>query len=313
MSSENLNHRNEKCHSENQSTSYLLGKLISRMPWTIAAVTLVTGVGIATLLGLPHDWAWGMICWGLLAILLISGIYHERINMEKSQKDDSKSMWKGWWGVCTAIAIITCALTGQSITPSQKQARERQDAIHNSEKLLEVPARNAEQHWKATVADLHDLRFPEPLNDSEPAGDYYRRLYTQMKSAVEKSRRFQANNALSWPANEGLLQMSERHLLIDEKFIKVLEKAINLAENRGLPIDQAPVSERIEQGRNELESILSSEKTSREIAQEYSVPEEIVKELVEIEVLRANQLEEIELMQARMKAYYPSRSFPLPE
>ena len=85
MSSDNLDQRNESQTSENPATSYWFGKLLRQRPWMSATIILVISVGLASLLGLPRDWAWGIICWGLLIILVASGIQQERA--EKADPD----------------------------------------------------------------------------------------------------------------------------------------------------------------------------------------------------------------------------------
>jgi len=314
MSSEHLDDQRKTISSVNRdSTSYLLGRLFKKQPWGTTAFLLIAGTGIASLFGLPSRLSWGVIIWGLLAILIVSEIQHERSKKAAPDYKPAKSMWTGWWSVCTAIAIIVGGLTGQSFFPSQEQSQKRKATYDSASKLMTMPGEKTEQYWKATVFKLHNLRFPQPTNEQETSGAFVRQLHEELSSAVEEARQFQSRNTSAAFVDDELKELVERHLQIDELCLNVLQEAMMLAKQRDLPVDQASVKERIEQGNTDIERILSSQMTISQYANKYSMPQDLAKKILRIELLRVEQLEEIKAMQNRLQQVYSEKQFLLPQ
>lgn len=303
------------------TTSYLLGRLLRQRPWMSASIILVVSVGLSSLLGLSRDWAWGIICWGLLIILVVSGIQKERA--EKSSPDylPRKSMWRGWWGACTAVAILICGLTGQDIFQSQRDQRQRRESAEASARLLQWHEQQnlheqakqlaaTEGYWKVAVSDLHTLRFPVPNDEDQSAPDFYISLSHDLNEAIERAELNHEKNGDF--VDEDLKNMAVRHFQIDKEVLTFAQKVIGIAKSRGLPTNQKSAAESIGEGQRLMERLASDEVSPDQVADEWGLPPEMIEQAIRLEYLRNQQHEEIEAMQEQLRDKLPNGRFLLP-
>ena len=258
--------------------------------------------------------------WGFLALLfmiaLFWGTYAYIAGMVKK---------KNTWGIIFAMVIVSCGLA--KLNRDQERARwtSRVPTHRGPLRLPTTPSPNSNlrgvtpgsgstedaralttaTYWQKTVASLHSLRF-SPASGDEPAGQFYTRLIDAYQAAVSRARSASGQNV-----DQELVEMVTRHLALDDECLELLANVQAIAKARGVPADMTPIGQRAEEGERFLTEFGDDPSRLEDVVDAELLP--IAQRMIKVEVIRFDQLREIEVMQATLKERYRGSDFSLPE
>jgi hypothetical protein len=161
-------------------------------------------------------------------------------------------------------------------------------------------------YWKVAVSELHPHRFGFVEDPNEPASQFYRRWVRDLTSKVQAARTQSSENV-----DKDLVKMAKRHLTQDEEALRLMGLVRELAEARGDFDDTTSVADQYAKG----EQLTINLTNDPSLLDQIEDPESraLVEALYDMDVMRLEQLREIEIMQARLQERYPLTSFALPE
>lgn len=162
------------------------------------------------------------------------------------------------------------------------------------------------QYWKVAVADLHPYRFGYVEDPHEPASQFYRRMIRNLEAKVQAARSQSTDDV-----DEDLVEMAERHLAQDEDALRLLKRVHELAEQRGVLDETTSVEQQVAAA----EQVATALTDDPGLLDQVEDPESraLLEALYDMDVMRLEQLREIELMQARLQERHPLTSFALPD
>ena len=160
-------------------------------------------------------------------------------------------------------------------------------------------------YWRKTVASLHSLRFSPALGD-EPAVQFCTRSIDAHQAAISRARRASSQNV-----DRELREMVTRHLALDEEYLELATKGLTIANERGAHADMTSIRQRTEEGERFLAEFGDDPTGLEDAVDAELLP--IAQRMIEVEVIRFDQLREIEIMQATLKERYRGSDFSLPE
>eukprot|EP00456_Euglypha_rotunda_P025820 TRINITY_DN2081_c0_g2_i1.p1 TRINITY_DN2081_c0_g2~~TRINITY_DN2081_c0_g2_i1.p1 ORF type:complete len:418 (-),score=78.21 TRINITY_DN2081_c0_g2_i1:476-1729(-) len=233
-----------------------------------------------------------------------------RKNVAPSPKTDTSTWqddWKSapWWGIGIVICGLLLRQSGQNNhTPSRYDHVKMIPFSRDGVTSWNQKRQSTLVYWQSAVTNLHPIRFQIPSGEQSSV-EYFDQRFKQLQTLTEL-----AKSASTINVDPELVQMANRHLVIDDQWLQLKQQSDQLMQREALLANNSTVDQQKFIWQFFLAAIQSDPTLMEKMPQG---PERaLIEKVIVLEQQREAQFREIEQMQAVLQERYKGTTFPLP-